>query len=66
MPTECQMEFNPSQAWTATRRSIDGGRMDGFVAASGDVAMGYWDEADLPFYYSLARTFALANHSACM
>src|SRR5205085_544750 len=26
-----------------------------------DVAMGYWDEADLPFYYSLARTFPLAN-----
>jgi phospholipase C len=23
--------------------------------------MGYWDEDDLPFYYSLARTFPLAN-----
>ena len=61
MPTECQMEFNPSQAWTATRVSIDGGKMDGFVKASGDVAMGYWDDRDLPFYYSLARTFTLAN-----
>ena len=61
MPTECQMEFSPSQAWTATLQSINGGAMNGFVKASGDVAMGYWDDRDLPFYYSLARTFALAN-----
>ncbi|MCU1462477.1 MAG: hypothetical protein JWO37_2552 [Acidimicrobiales bacterium] len=61
MPTECQMEHEPSQAWTATRTSIAGGAMSGFVAASGDVAMGYWDETDLPFYYSLATTFPLAN-----
>src|SRR5580693_1388908 len=26
-------------------------------AASADVAMGYWAERDLPFYYGLARTF---------
>jgi phospholipase C len=61
MPSECQMEDEPSQAWAATHQSIAGGAMSGFVAASGDVAMGYWDEADLPFYYSLARTFPLAN-----
>jgi phospholipase C len=24
--------------------------------------MGYWAEADLPFYYGLARTFPLADH----
>ncbi|HWW53435.1 MAG TPA: alkaline phosphatase family protein, partial [Acidimicrobiales bacterium] len=61
MPSECQMEFSPSQAWTTTRTSIDGGAMTGFVKASGDVAMGYWDDHDLPFYYSLAKTFSLAN-----
>jgi phospholipase C len=26
------------------------------------VAMGYWTEDDLPFYYGLARTFPLADH----
>jgi phospholipase C len=27
--------------------------------------MGYWDEADLPFYYSLAKTFCVGNRSFC-
>ncbi|HWC40031.1 MAG TPA: alkaline phosphatase family protein [Acidimicrobiales bacterium] len=61
MPSECQMESEPSQAWNATHQAVAGGAMTGFVAASGDVAMGYWDEPDIPFYYSLARTFPLAN-----
>ena len=32
------------------------------------VAMGYWTEADLPFYYGLARTFPVADHwfSSCL
>ena len=25
----------------------------------------YWDESDLPFYYSLAKTFTLANRYFC-
>jgi phospholipase C len=35
------------------------------AAAAG---MGYWSEADLPFYYGLARTFPLADHwfSSCL
>jgi phospholipase C len=61
MPTYCQMEHEPNQRWNGTHVAVDHGRMDGFVVASGDVAMGYWDEEDLPFYYSLAKTFPLAN-----
>jgi phospholipase C len=63
MPSSCQMESNPSQAWTATHLSVNSGRMDGFVLAPqcGDVSMGFWDDADIPFYYSLASTFVLAN-----
>ena len=63
MPSACQMESNPSQAWTATRKSINGGRMDGFVTAPqcGDVSMGFWDHTDIPFYYALASTFPIAN-----
>ena len=32
------------------------------------IAMGYWCEDDLPFYYGLARTFPLADHwfSSCL
>ena len=34
--------------------------MDGFAATDSE-AMGYWDEPDLPFYYSLAKTFCIGN-----
>jgi phospholipase C len=61
MPSACQMESEPSQSWNASHVAVAGGAMTGFVTASGDVAMGYWTDADLPFYYSLAKTFALAN-----
>ena len=46
--------------------------MDGFVTANnhneqpgsdGKRAMGYYTEADIPFFYSLANTFALADHN---
>ncbi len=49
-----------TQNWNSSHRQIGSGAMDGFAATS-DVAMGYWDEADIPFYYSLAKTFCLGN-----
>jgi phospholipase C len=61
MPSTCQLDAEPSQAWDASHASYADGRNDGFVTASGPVAMGYWDETDLPFYYSLARNFTLAS-----
>ena len=55
-----------SQSWNATHEQIDGGKMDGFVASVHDVQpMGYWTAAVLPFAYSLARTFTLANDWFC-
>jgi phospholipase C len=49
-----------SQSWNDSHRQIDGGAMDGF-ANTGPGSMGYYTEDDLPFYYSLAKTFTLAN-----
>ncbi|HVX18728.1 MAG TPA: alkaline phosphatase family protein [Acidimicrobiales bacterium] len=60
----CQ-EDGITQAWNATHHQIDGGRMDGFIATSGPPAMSYLDEPDIPFYYSLAKTFTLANRWFC-
>jgi phospholipase C len=55
-----------SQSWNSTHAEIDGGTMQGFVTANGDnQPMGYWDDTDLPFYYSLASTFTLANRWFC-
>ena len=51
-----------TQNWNSSHTQIDGGKMDGFSATS-NTAMGYWDESDLPFYYSLAKTFCLGNRS---
>ena len=62
MPTTCQLSGKPSQEWEQAHVQFDGGRNDGFVkSASGPVAMGYWTSQDLPWAYSLAATFPLAD-----
>jgi phospholipase C len=71
-----QVPDNPSQSWAATHLQWADGKMDGYVTATQRlrpgadpaVTMGYWSEADLPFYYSLARTFPLADRwfSSCL
>jgi len=62
MPTTCQLEGVPSQLWAQSHAQYNNGRNDGFVkSASGPVAMGYWTREDLPWAYSLASTFPLAD-----
>ena len=66
MPTTCQLTSKPSQTWTNSHIQLDGGKLDGFVKSdSGPVSMGYWQKADLPFYYSLASVFPLADRYFC-
>jgi phospholipase C len=48
------------QSWDSSHREIDRGRMDGFAKLDPN-SMSYFDEPDIPFYYSLAKTFTLAN-----
>jgi phospholipase C len=38
--------------------------MQGFAATDTE-AMGYFDESDIPFYYSLAKTFCIGNRYFC-
>ena len=70
MPTTCQLSSTPSQEWAASHNAYDNGRNDGFVRTPispatsrmvGGVAMGYWTGADLPFTYSLASKFPIAD-----
>ncbi len=74
MPTTCQLPSRPSQEWTASHNAYDNGRMDGFVSTPidpltteivGGVAMGYWQEEDQPFYYSVYRQFPIADRYFC-
>ena len=55
----------PRTGWPATS-STTTAALDGFVeSGSGPVSMGYWQQADLPFYYSLARLFPIADRYFC-
>jgi len=66
MPTTCQTLGHPSQSWDACHIQRANGRLDGFViSGSGPVAMGYWQRDDLPFYYSLASVFPIADRYFC-
>jgi phospholipase C len=57
---------NVSQSWNATHEQIDEGKMDGFVRSVANVQpMGYWTKDLLPFPYSLASTFCVANRWFC-
>jgi len=65
MPTTCQLSGSPTQTWDASHICYDGGKNDGFVSACGPVAMGYWEQADQPFYYSMASVFPIADRYFC-
>jgi phospholipase C len=66
MPTTCQLSGKPSQTWTDSHIQLASGHNTGFVrSGSGPVAMGYWERADQPFYYSLASTFPIADRYFC-
>jgi len=58
---------NVSQSWKATHEQINKGEMDGFVRSEKGQAeaMGYYPSEVLPFAYSLANTFTLANKWFC-
>src|SRR5262249_2565560 len=55
-------------SWTGSHLDFARGRNDGFVTRNdpgGERAMGYYDERDLPYYYALAKTFAVADRYFC-
>jgi phospholipase C len=66
LPSTCVPDDPPHQ-WDAMHAQWDDGRMDGFVRVSarahgdGHDAVGFYDGRDLPFYYWLARTFAISD-----
>jgi phospholipase C len=67
LPTTC-VGFDPDHQWAAMHTQVGDGGMGGFVqsAASstggdGHFVMGHYEQADLPFDYFLASTFALAD-----
>jgi phospholipase C len=64
VPSDCTLHDSASQSWYDTHHEINGGRMNGFAKLGVD-SMAYWDESEIPFYYSMAKTFCLANRWFC-
>jgi phospholipase C len=61
----CQLSGAPSQSWNASHQAYDNGLNDGFVKASGPVAMRFWDKHDIPFTYSLVEHFPFGERYFC-
>jgi phospholipase C len=68
LTTTC-VNSDPDHQWAAMHEQVADGGMSGFVksAASttgtnGQFVMGYYEPTDLPFYYFLANTYAIADH----
>jgi phospholipase C len=64
MPNTCQTG-TVTQEWYASHKQYDNGKLDGFVKTSGAEAMGYWQEEDQPFYYSLCSQFPISDTYFC-
>nr|HEX4314327.1 alkaline phosphatase family protein [Kofleriaceae bacterium] len=62
---------DPAESWDEVHREVDGGALDAFTTVnaaddpegdpSGRRTLGYYDETDLPYYYALARAFAISD-----
>jgi len=52
-------------SWGASHSEYDGGKMDGFYTTDGINCMGYYTQADLPFYYSLFQSSTLCANYFC-
>jgi phospholipase C len=68
LTTTC-VAHDPGHQWADMHAQVNGGKMDGYVVSAasttgtdGYFALGYYDANDLPFYYFLASTYALADH----
>jgi phospholipase C len=67
LDTTC-VNHDPGHQWDEMHLQVNHGAMDGFVTTGatstqtdGHFVMGNYGEADLPFYYWLANTFALSD-----
>ncbi len=54
-----------THSWNGSHMQWNDGANDGFAKAAGGAdpgrALGYYDEGDIPYYYALARNFAISD-----
>jgi phospholipase C len=56
---------DPDHSWNDIHLEWNNGAMDGFYTTDGTVAMGYYEAADLPYYYSLLPDYTLCANYFC-
>ena len=62
---------DPPHWWDAVHQQVNNGKMDGFYRMAqqypgdGNVAMGYYTQRELPFYYSLIQNSGLCANYFC-
>lgn len=60
----CQVP-DPDHGWFGSRIEFNHGRMDGFAERSGHVAMGYYEEEDLPFLGWMVPQYTTFSNYHC-
>ena len=60
--TSAQCVADLDHSWAGTHSAIDGGRLDGWVAAKGTLTMGGFTRADIPFHFALADAFTVCDN----
>ncbi len=63
--TKAQCALDPDHSWASQHAAWNGGKMDGFASTMGPISMGYFERADLPYYWALADEFTLCDQSFC-
>ncbi len=56
---------DPYHDWVTIHDEYNGGKMNGFYTQNGKDAMGYYEAADLPFYYSLLPKYTVCANYFC-
>lgn len=63
--TSAQCGMDPNHSWEAQHAAWNNGANDGFAQAMGAHALGYFNRADIPYYWALADEFTLCDHYFC-
>jgi phospholipase C len=56
---------DPGHSWDDIHAEWNNGAMNGFYTTDGTAAMGYYEAADLPYYYSLLPDYTLCANYFC-
>ncbi|MBC3840134.1 phospholipase [Streptacidiphilus sp. 4-A2] len=63
--TNAQATPGLDHSWTTQHAAWNNGAMDGWVAAKGEMTMGYYTAEDIPFHTALAQAFTVCDNYHC-